>query len=281
MRIVSVVALAVLLLAAPCAFASSVGNEVEGMGNLKFSAGAEGNLVYNKEIEGGGTLTSPSTTITDFEIDYAQVYGKLSVGLTDYLNLYTKLGGVKITDSKIKFASGSEIKVKSDTSFLWALGGTVTYTVKEGDCVYELFGKNDWIKDFFVGVNNEFNMWGVDVDSLSITGNVSPTNVSGHVWNWEYQLTGYVGRRFAFEQIKTVFKPYVGMLWDLFHTETDDDISYTLSGTASKLTYDLDSDDQLGIVVGADVTIFDHIILNVEGRFINETAISFGGSYKF
>ena len=271
MRIVSVVALAVALLAAPCAFASSVGNEVEGMGNLKFSAGAEGNIVYDKEIEGGGTLTSPSTTITDFDIDYAQVYGELSMGLTDYLNLYTKLGGVKITEARLKFASGSEIKVKTEPSFLWAVGGTVAYTFKD----------DNWAKDFFVGLNNEFNMWGVDVDNLSITGNVSPTNVSGHIWNWEYQLTGYVGRRFAFEEMKTVIKPYIGMLWDLFHTETDDDITYTLSGTRSTLTYDLDSDDQLGIVVGADVTIFDHIILNVEGRFINETAISFGGSYKF
>lgn len=269
-RIIAVVAVT-LLLAAPCAFASSVGNEVEGVGNLKFSAGAEGNLVYDKEIEDGGALTSSSATITDFEIEYAQVYGKLSVGLTDYLNLYTKLGSVKIIEARIKFTDGSEIKVKSENSFLWAVGGTAAYTFK-GD---------NWAKDFFVGLNNEFNMWGVDVDSLSITGNVSPTNVSGHIWNWEYQLTGYVGRRFAFEQIKTVVKPYIGILWDLFHTETDDDISYTLSGTASKLTYDLDSEDQLGLVVGTDVTILDRVVLNVEGRFITETAITFGGSVKF
>ncbi len=251
------------------------------MGNLRFSAGSEGNLVYNKAIDVSSTRSSAGISMTKFEVDYSEVYGKLALGLTDYVNVYTKLGAVTVPEARMRFADGADLKIETDTSFKWAVGGTATYTVKEGDAISNLSGNSPIVNGFFAGLNNEFNMWGVDVSKITINGNTNPTDLTGQVSVWEYQLTGYIGHRFAFDQIKTVIKPYVGMVWDYFHTDSDGDISYRINAVRYSINYDLHSNDQLGIVVGSDVAILDHVILNVEGRFVDETAISFGGSVKF
>jgi hypothetical protein len=41
------------------------------------------------------------------------------------------------------------------------------------------------------------------------------------------------------------------------------------------------ADENVGVFVGTDFSITDSLVLNVEGRFVDETAVSFGVTYEF
>ena len=43
----------------------------------------------------------------------------------------------------------------------------------------------------------------------------------------------------------------------------------------------LDADDNFGVFVGADIILIDSISVNVEGRFVDEEALSVGCAVRF
>jgi hypothetical protein len=247
------------------AHAGSIGNKIEPIGNMKFAAAAEGNFLFDRDIKAGGSSTSGST-ITSFEFsEVSQEYAKLLMGVTDYVNIYAKLGGSKIGEAKLKFSTGEDVKVESDNNFLYG-GGF--------NAIYKLGNE----KKYFVGLSGDFSFYKVDTENIDITG-TSVSNVSGEIKNKEYQLGGYVGMRMDVND-NAAFIPYAGVFWNKFNTKTDG-IKYTSSGADFTLTYDNDADDEAGVGIGADVELFKNFTLNVEGRFIAGNAVSFGGTYKF
>lgn len=246
-------------------YAASIGNKIEPIGNMKFAVTAEGNFVFDRDIKTGGRSTSGST-ITSFEFsEVNQEYAKLMLGVTDYVNIYAKLGSSKIGEAKLKFSSGEDVKVRSDNNFLYGGGFNAVYKL----------GKED---KYFIGLNGDFSFYQVNTDKLDITG-TSVSNVSGKIKNAEYQLGGYAGMRMDIHD-NVAFVPYAGVFWNKFNTKTGG-IKYTASGTEYTLTYDNNADDEVGLGVGADVELFKNFTLNVEGRFIAGNALSFGGTFKF
>ncbi|MFA4937601.1 MAG: autotransporter domain-containing protein [Patescibacteria group bacterium] len=259
-----VIVFAVCLLSS-VSYAASIGNKIEPIGNMKFAATVEGNFMFDRDIKAGGSSTSGST-VTSFEFsEINQEYAKLMLGVTDYVNIYAKLGGSKIGKAKLKFSSGEDVKVSSDNNFLYGGGFNAVYKLgNEGK--------------YFVGLNGDFSFYQVNTDKLDITG-TSVSNVSGKIKNAEYQLGGYAGMRMDINN-NVAFVPYAGVFWSRFNTKTGG-IKYTASGTEYTLTYDNDAKDEVGLGVGADVELFKNFTLNVEGRFLAGNAVSFGGTFKF
>lgn len=246
-------------------YAGSIGNKIEPIGDMKFAATAEGNFIFDRDIKASGSSTSGST-ITSFEFsEVNQEYAKLLMGVTDYLNIYTKLGGSKIGEAKLKFSSGEDVKVESDHNFLYGGGFNAVYKLGNEE-------------KYFIGLSGDFSFYGVDTEKLDITG-ASVSNISGEIKNKEYQLGGYAGTRININD-NAAFIPYAGIFWNKFNTKTGG-IKYTISGTEYTLTYDNDADDEVGAGVGADVELFKNFTLNIEGRFAAGNAVSFGGTYKF
>lgn len=246
-------------------YAGSIGNKIEPVGNMKFAATAEGNFIFDRDIKAGGSSTSGST-ITGFEFsEVNQAYSKLILGVSDYVNIYGKLGGSKIGEAKSKFSSGEDVKVESDNNFLYG-GGF--------NAVYKLGNE----KKYFVGLSGDFSFYKVSAENLDVTG-TSVSNVSGELKNKEYQIGGYAGMRMDVND-NVAFIPYAGVFWNKFNTKTDG-IKYTSSGTEFTLTFNNNADDEVGVGIGADVELFKNFTLNVEGRFAAGNAVSFGGTYKF
>ena len=57
----------------------------------------------------------------------------------------------------------------------------------------------------------------------------------------------------------------------------DELLTWTLPGAEQEL----ENEDEFGLVAGIEVEIDDTFSFNIEGRFISETSITVGGSFKF
>ena len=130
-------------------------------------------------------------------------------------------------------------------------------------------------------------MWTNTIDTAS---DVNPyaatmTNISGNIVTWEFQVTPYIAKRFDFLNKNLQIKPYTGLVWDTFRTRTDGSLQFTATNPTDirrlELAFKDYSRQPLGVVVGTGVTLFKNATINIEGRFINETALSLSGSIKF
>ncbi|MEI8176855.1 MAG: hypothetical protein WCG78_08325, partial [Candidatus Omnitrophota bacterium] len=67
-------------------FAASIGDSITPVGRHKVTFSLEDNSIFQRQITKSGTLTEFSMNNTN------QVYGKLTFGLSDNINLYGKIG---------------------------------------------------------------------------------------------------------------------------------------------------------------------------------------------
>lgn len=200
-----------------------------------------------------------------------QLYGKGSIGLGDYVNLYAKAGGANYN---LKF-------IQQDTDWIFSL--------KLEDGIYA-----------GMGLNALFPIWDIEPVSIGIgfdiqgngsmnkvkgihVNDVEATSVGGMLYEADGQNSIYLTCQYDVESIKTSIIPYIGG----YH-------SWMLVGTAEKLTYYTETTKyskkhfqgaydvlSFGVLVGVDVDVAQYINLNVEGRFIGETALTTGATVKF
>jgi len=246
-------------------YAASIGNKIEPIGQGKFAVTAEGNFVFDRDMESKGSSTSGST-VTSLEVEKMnQEYAKLILGVTDNINIFAKLGVTELRDLQAKFSTGEDVDADFDNDFLY--GGGFNAVIKLGDN-----------EEFFMGLNGDFSFFEADTEDLTISDN-TVTNVSGEGEVTEIQVGGYAGMRLDISD-DIVALPYLGVFYNHFNLDADA-INYTIGGTNYVLNIDSDGDDEFGIAVGTDVNITENFSLNVEGRFIAGTAVSFGGTFKF
>ena len=246
-------------------YAASIGNKIEPIGQGKFAVTAEGNFVSDRDMEAKGSSTSGST-VTSLEVEKMnQEYGKFIFGLTDNINIFAKLGAAELRDLQATFSTGESVDADFDNDFLYGGGFNAVVNVGENEAG-------------FVGLSGDFSFFESDTSDLAITDN-TVTNVSGGIEVAEIQIGGYIGMKLDINN-NTVALPYVGVFYNYFNLDADA-INYTISGTNYVLNIDSDGDDEFGIAVGTDVNITENFSLNVEGRFIAGTAVSFGGTFKF
>ena len=164
----------------------------------------------------------------------SRTMAKISYGLLDNLDIYTKLG---TADVRIK---GPAFTAKTSNAFAWAIGAKGTYEFTE-----------DWLL-------------GADVQYLrhrhSAGFNFSGSDWTGKLLFQEWQIAPYVAKRIG------NFTPYLGIKY---------------SDLRARGAVKLKADDKLGMFVGSSFKINDRLFLNTEGRFIDETAMSFGCTYRF
>lgn len=261
MKKIAIIFVAILVTASPL-FAASVTDATKPLGHMKWLISAEDNYIYNRKME------QPESHST-FKFEKAnQIYGKAALGLTPYFNVYTKLGVSNCgTIKDNNTAIGNDLEIETKYGFLWGLG---------------LSGA----KDFFgngikLGVDVQFNSWQSDVDKVKSVNGESVSGSKGTIKNYEVQGTPFISKKFDFPDSNLAFTPYLGVKFSYFRTATDDDVAYTLGGVDKKDTWTIKGKDNVGIVVGTDLEFAERWALQVEGRFIDETAITAGASYKF
>jgi opacity protein-like surface antigen len=259
MKKIVFLALMVLFCSPLGAYAAGIGDP-ETQGQFKFGIGIDQEYVFKRDLEfkSSSPTLFPGLGITNIEVK--KMYRSMikgSFGLFDFLDIYVKLGAADYKfKSDIEYLGAIVEDFKYNTKWAFAYGGGLkgAYAFKNGlliggDLQY-LRHKNK--------IRGLYTDPATGADILSITGKATFQ---------EWQVAPYVGIKIG------NFTPYLGAKYsDVRIKAKHDEEGYTLKYKA---------DDNVGAFVGISYKIMEKLKLNLEGRFIDETALSFGLTYKF
>lgn len=236
----------VLVLCLPVIVYSATIGGAETQGKGETAVGFDQEFVFDRNLK---NTKSTDENINFGKVEVDQIYrsmAKISYGLLDNLDVYVKLG---TADAKIKSPAtyGPQYGIygaKTSNAFVWGLGIKGTY---------------------------EFAAWllGTDIQYLrhrhSTNFSFNDSDWDGKLLFQEWQVAPYLAKRLG------NFIPYLGVKYSdlrVTHKDEDDTIKFK-------------ADDNFGVFVGSGYKINDRLSLNGEVRFVDETAISFGCTYKF
>jgi len=183
---------------------------------------------------------------------------QVGYGLFDFLEVYVKLGGAGFkfrTDTEDQFGNPvADATVHTKMGFAYGGGVKAAYEFKNGA-----------VKGLLIGADAQYLRHTQRYHAMinSVTG---PEDDSGNVTLQEWQIGPFVGYRIM------NFLPYVGMKIS--------DMRLKFSGGGENTRFR--ADDHFGGFVGLTYDIVPlKLMLNVEGRFIDETGINCNVIYKF
>ncbi|NQU74459.1 MAG: hypothetical protein HQ547_07125 [Candidatus Omnitrophica bacterium] len=260
-------------------FAATVGNPSttdipEGVGVFSMKRDSQTTIKISEDIEhifDRDLVAGPSLT-SSIQIDQAQWYmTKIYYGiLNDRVQPYLQLGAAHMEVSWNE--NGVPVEFESDTAFAWGLG------VKA--LVWEI--RDPKIKIVADGV---YRMADLNAEDANINGSTTVLDTSrSRFFLREWQLSVLAAGELDVtggmrEEVLGISKlvPYVGVKYS--------DVSGRFRATTPNGTYynpgEFESDENIGFFVGCDILGTDSVLLNVEGRFVDENALTGGIAILF
>ena len=183
---------------------------------------------------------------------------QVGYGLFDFLEVYVKLGGAGFkfrTDIEDQLGNGvGTVAAHTKMGFAYGAGVKGAYEFKNGS-----------VKGLLIGADASIIRHRQRYNAM-ILDDLGPDNDTGHVTLLEWQIGPFVGYRIM------NFLPYVGMKYS--------DVRLRFGGGSEHMKFR--ADDHFGGFVGLTYDIVPlKLMLNLEGRFIDETGINFNVIYKF
>lgn len=225
------------------------------------SVGVDTTFVFERDLAAG------ASGVTSGEIQESnQISAKANVQVMDYINAYANVGVANLEED-ITWSEGDTQTLEFDYGLL--LGGGVNLFYAD---IYDKFG---------VGWDTQYMWWNTDVSAA--TGTRNPTIASsGSVDNIDFQTTLYVTYDAKLDD-NHMFIPYLGVCYSAFDSEIDSAITIEdkTAGHSRHTLVDMEGDDEIGVVTGLNWEWGQRWLLNVEGRFVSETAVSAAGAFKF
>lgn len=256
------------------AFAASIGNPIKPLGHLKLAVTGEGNFLLGRDIETGAATTAGGTINSTEIVKATQGYTKLTLGISDYVNIYAKLGSAKINQIKMKFNNAQEITLQSDNNFFYGLGLNGIYKVSNYD--FDFGNLRDLGKEFFyfAGIAADITYFEADADELYVDGTCA-MNTSGKIKDLEYQLGIFAGIEYPIDA-NCSLSPYMTVFVNNLNIKTDG-VRYN----TNVLNFDSDAEDLIGLGFGIDINLSSNVSFNFEGRLLAGNSISSGLTLKF
>ncbi len=191
------------------------------------------------------------------EIEAQWYLAKASVNLIEKIDVYGLLGTAKL---KVKSWTASNYDMESDYSLAWGGGVKVLlYETEEyGDGILRVTVDGNY-RQYDPGIEE------VKKDDAEVTGILEK--------ELEYREWGVgLGLSYTLDQ----FTPYIGVKY------SDVEVKMALHDPATSLTKKTaNSKDIVGVYLGVDYLFQENIALNLEGRFIDETALNVGLKVSF
>ncbi len=243
-------------------YAAPVGNPakpvLEQYNETPLKIGAEADIVIKRNLK------FPDE---DGELKANWYTAKLSYTLLDKIDLYTLLGAV---DGEVSEKEGvNDLKYLPDTDFAWGLGTTI------------LLYENE--KGLGVGLDTRYRQSSPELQEIILNGiNYSVSNGEAKFKEWQIacavslDLSKYTSQS---ESPRCI--PYIGVKYS--------DVRTSAKGTILGTEYNTEriaSKKKFGPFVGADFYLGktetgSEFGINLEGRFIDEQAVTVGINYKF
>ena len=250
----------VLFLSLPVvAEATSIGG-AETQGQERLAVGMDVAFLLDKDLKfksATGLLATQEIKNVETDKGY-QVMLKTSYGLLDNLDAYIKLGLADFEAEDDNYMLGikwADDIIDSSTDFAYGFG---------------LKGKYELEEDWWVGCDLQYlrSKHEAKVTQDYVFGSTSTKYKSFVVQEWH--IAPYIAKRI------NNFAPYFGVRYsDMRLKMKNPDAALWLDD------YKLEADDNVGVFLGTDYEIDDNLVLNLEVRFIDEMALSFGADYKF
>jgi len=242
--------------------AASIGSpETQGQG--KIAAAAEWSYIFRRGLTFQSADRPPgheNDKPENFRICGGNnILGKVTCGIFDFLDVYLKLGAA---DYKLKgdVYVGDTRAVTEDLSakwtFLYGGGAKLAHEVKYG-----------WI----IGLDAQYLTSDHELDFIATRSSGAVTTATYSTCRiQEWHAAPYLARKIA------KFTPYAGGRYS--------DLRLKQEGPDDPKRWDklrFKADGNIGVFIGTDWSPAEHIKLNVEGRFIDETALSVSAEYRF
>lgn len=243
--------------------AGTVGNIAETQGGLgKFSLGVEYDGVFDRDLDLDSIMPplGPGESIKDAEFESNRIFAKGTLGLHPNLDIFVKFGAAD-ADGEFKFvdpSASTKFEFDGDWDFAWGIGAKAK--LFQSPSGIRLMAD---IQYLWYEVDGDIKVNGID---LAITG---PYDAETEIQEWQVAL--YVNKTIG------MFSPYAGVKYSDMDVETDID-----SQSFGKLEIDFEADDNFGIFLGTDFYAIPNILsFNIEGRFVDEIALSVGLNWRF
>ena len=240
----------------------------------KFSLGLEQSYIFDRDMEFPDDLwTAPDVTIVGTKVkvkDLGMTMLQAGYQISKNLNVYAKLGvadsggGFNMTSKGPR--TGGTFTEKEDyggknNAFAWGLGLKLCFPLK-----------NNWI----IGADAKYLTYKNDysgkrsVRFFASDGNLLPgLSIDEHRNKWgsatisEWHVAPFIAKDFG------KFVPYIGIKYS--------DMKIDMLQNSDRLQ----ATDNWGAFVGADFKFNKNFSLNLEGRFIDETAASLAANFTF
>jgi len=198
------------------------------------------------------------------DTEYFFYGGKAGVTIADKAFVYGLVGGAE-ADQKYKISS-DQVEWDTKTDLAWGVGGTAV--IYEKDVQY---ADNKAI--LRVGIDGKYRSSDLGVDKVKVNDeiyNSTDARLTEKKYNCdEWQVA--LGVSYQFD----TFSPYAGVKY----SDASGSAKAMVSGQSYQ--YDFNPKSNFGIFAGLDVLAFDSLSVNLEGRFIDETAFSAGTTLRF
>ncbi|MBI4335716.1 MAG: hypothetical protein HY589_03565 [Candidatus Omnitrophica bacterium] len=231
--------------------------------DIPIKVGGDLEFVFDRDID--------ASSATDAEISSAEWYmAKISYVMFNRIEPYVKLG---VAHMKTRWTeAGANVKVESDTNFAWGVGGKVL--------IWDF--KTPKLKLITDGVYRIADMDVEDADSGGSKVNLDTAASRFLIREWQVSLLAATEidvagpSREDFLGISTIV-PYAGIKYSDINGRLR--VNYTSGNFNNPGT--IESDSKFGVFAGCDFVGPNSVSLNVEGRFLDETALSTGLSVLF
>ncbi|MDD5679616.1 MAG: hypothetical protein PHI59_00010 [Candidatus Omnitrophica bacterium] len=257
------VSIVMVVMTAVPAGAASVGDP-ETQGKNKVAAGIEWSYVFGRDLDFIKAVRPPgrqNDRPLNFRISKGQdLVSRISYGLFKAVDIYIKLGVVHYDFKGDVFVGNKktvEEKLTGGDSFLYGGGFKLAYEIKPG-----------WIVGCdaqYLTSDHELDFSAIGIPSGAVT---KAKYYTCRVQEWH--AAPYLAKRIA------DLTPYVGVKYSDLRLDQG-------NPNDPRRWNDLifNSDYNVGVFAGIDWNFRDIFRLNVEGRFVDETAMSVGAVYRF
>jgi outer membrane protein W len=237
-------------------YAASIGGaETQGQG--KFGIGLDQEFVFDRDLKfdkaSWGGLGPGETLKIEIDRMYRTMV-KASYGVLDNLDVYAKLGTADFKMTGVFTAPGEEWHhvEKGRNAFAYGVGAKGTYNLND-----------NWLIGIdlqYLGHKNKYKASGYNALNPAQT-----ESWEGKATFREWQVAPYIAKKIG------NFVPYLGVKYsDLRIKDKTEDGWMKLK-----------ADDNVGVFLGTDYKLAENWKLNLEGRFVDETAMSLAATYKF
>ena len=243
--------------------AASVGSpKTQGQG--KVAAAAEWSYIFDRDLDFIKATRPPghdNDKPINFRIDKGyNLVGKISYGLFNVMDIYIKLGIANYNlkgDVFVGDVKKVEEKLSARNAFLYGGGFKLAYELKDG-----------WIAGCdaqYLTSDHELDFRATSIPSGAVT-----SAKYYDCWIQEWHAAPYIAKKIA------DFTPYVGGRYS--------DLRLSQRKPNDPRRWDnliFNADYNIGVFTGIDWNPGNSFKLNVEGRFVDETAMSVSGAYGF